>query len=60
MHEPEGIFERDLRQIASDSLSDPQVPAIERPLEFGVGMPARRHERMFPRIGTFDGRVGWS
>jgi hypothetical protein len=50
VHEPEGVLERDLRSIASDSLSDPEVAAIERTLELGVRMPSRVQERMFSSL----------
>jgi hypothetical protein len=56
MHEPEGVLERDLRKVASDSLGDPQAAAIERTLELGVGMAARGHERMFSYLRVSPAR----
>jgi hypothetical protein len=41
------VLERNLWKIAGGSLSHPEVPALERSLELGVGMTMRRQERMF-------------
>jgi hypothetical protein len=40
MNQPERVLQRNPRELASDSLSDPDVAPVERTLELGVAVSA--------------------
>lgn len=44
---PQGVFERNLREVASRRVNDRDVLREQRPLESRVGASLARHERMF-------------
>jgi hypothetical protein len=47
VNELEQIFEREIRQLASGVLSEPQRPSLDCPLEADVGVGLGGQERMF-------------